>query len=140
MNNYQDYAEAIYTYIKARRMAGEGVPSQREIAEHCGISVSSVSRCLDMLEAQGRITREPLKSRSIRLIEQDEEAQSNETAEAVYAYLVEEMRWGDVPSQREISEACFISRSEVRRALWWLEAQHRIELVDGQRNIRLVKD
>lgn len=138
MSNNQDNLDDIFAYIKARRDEGQGAPTQREIASHCDLSPTTVSRCLSMLEAQGRISRQAFKSRSIRIVDQLDEQQDNETAESVYRYLQEELQWGDIPSQREIAQACYISEAEVRRALLWLEAQGRIERVSGQRNIRLV--
>ncbi|MEO1290564.1 MAG: hypothetical protein AAFV93_22700 [Chloroflexota bacterium] len=138
MGKQQEQVETIYTYIKDRMETQQGSPTLREIADHSDLSVGSVGRILSILEAQGRITRTPYKSRSIRLAEQSEEQLKNEQAELVYDFLVKEMRWGDVPSQQEIAEGCFLSRAEVRASLLWLEAQQRIERVDGQRNIRLI--
>ena len=83
--------DTVYQYIKERIESKDGSPSQREIAEHCHFSVTSVSRCLSMLEAQGRISRDGLKSRSIRLMKETDELEGNETAEEVYAYLVRQI-------------------------------------------------
>lgn len=47
------------------------------------------------------------------------EVQANETAEAVYEYLLDTIGLGEAPTQREIGDACYLSRGEVRRALIW---------------------
>lgn len=139
MTRQQEQVDAIYGYIKERLTTQQNAPTQREIADYCDLSVGTVRRVLDILEAQGRITRTPYKSRSIRLAEQAAEQVQNEQAEAVYAYLVRAKKWGDVPSQQEIADECLLSRAEVRAALLWLETQKRIERGDGQRNLRLVE-
>lgn len=91
---------------------------------------------LSQLEAQGHIIRQRYKSRGIRLVE--DETQENDRAEDVYQFLLETVPTGDIPSQDEIAKACLLSRSAVRLALIWLEAQDRIERGEGQRDIRLV--
>ena len=95
---------------------------------------------LSMLEAQGRITRQAYKARSIRLVELDETADdtsSNEHAEEVYEYLVNQIGKGKIPSQQEIADALYLSRGVVRQALSWLESEQRIEVGEGRRKIRL---
>lgn len=139
MNKQQDQVDAVYSYIKERFDTQKGSPTQQEIADYCQLSVGTVGRALDILQARGQITRTPYKSRSIRLAGQVAQEQHNEMAEAVYDFLKREKRWGDHPSQREIADECLLSRAEVRSALLWLEAQGRIERVEGQRNIRLVE-
>ncbi|MGB7340197.1 MAG: hypothetical protein WBC91_14970 [Phototrophicaceae bacterium] len=139
MSKQQQPVDAVYTYIKQRIDDQQGSPTQQEIAETCQLSIGTVGRLLEILEAQGQIIRVPFKSRGIRLAQQKTANQKNEIAETVYKYLVQEIQWGDVPSQQEIADACLLSRSEVQRALLWLEAQARIERVDGHRNIRLVE-
>ncbi|MEM9954988.1 MAG: hypothetical protein AAF846_25495 [Chloroflexota bacterium] len=134
----QENVDGVYSYIKDRFDAKQSAPTQREIAQHCELSTATVGRVLSILEAQGRITRIPYKSRSIRLAEQTASQVQNQQAEAVYHYLQKAMQWGDTPSQQEIAEDCLLSRAEVRAALLWLEAQDRIERGAGQRNIQLL--
>ena len=130
--------EAIYSYLKdCWDEAGE-IRSYREIAQHFQISLSTVSDSLSILEAQGRITREAYKSRSIRLVTSEHSTEINEQAEAVYSYLLDEIEAGHIPSQSEIADELYISRGAVRQALTWLEASERIELGDGQRKIQLL--
>ena len=129
MGTQQDNVEAVYSYIKERFDTQQGSPAQQEIADHCELSVGTVGRVLDILQAQSRITRTPYKSRSIRLARKGAQEQTNEMAESVYSYLEKTLRWGDVPSQQEIADECLLSRTEVRAALLWLEAQGRIERV-----------
>lgn len=43
-------------------------PSVREIAKGCYISDGTTRRCLDILEAQGRITRHRKKARTLRVV------------------------------------------------------------------------
>lgn len=139
MSQETDRLDSIYNYIKQRLESKQGIPTQREIARDCKLSLVTVSNCLSMLEARGRITRDGLKSRSIRIVSDNVKVEENETAENVYDYLFDEIEAGSFPSQQEIANACYLSRSEVRRALIWLEAQGRIERVRGQRNIRLTE-
>ena len=113
------------------------IPTQREIAKGCGISLSKVNDYLSQLEAQGRIIRIPFKSRGIRLVEGN--LQENDTAEDVYDYLLDTIPLGEAPTQKEIGAACFLSRGDVRRALIWLEAQGRIKRGAGQRDIQLIE-
>lgn len=142
MSNKEERLARVYTYIKERIETMQGAPTQREIAQACELAYGSVNDYLSLLEGQGKITREPYKSRSIRLVRSDKAENTdhpeNEVADAVYAYLVNELEAGKVPTQKEIAEGCFLSRSAVRQALLWLVAQKRIELVEGQRNIRLL--
>ena len=63
----QIVTEAVYEFI-CRYIGERGIaPSQREISDNCFISKGTVSRHLDRLEFQGRITREIGQARSIRL-------------------------------------------------------------------------
>lgn len=133
----KQHKEDVYAYLKQRWEQEHYVPTQREIAIDCGISPVTLNKCLDILEAQGRITRQALQSRNIRMVEASDKQEKNEIAEAVYAYLLEVLSTGTAPTQQEIADACYISRSAVRRALLWLEAQERIVRGQGQRNIRL---
>lgn len=139
MSKNTERLEQIYHYIEEQWQELQTIPTQREIARDCGFSIVTVSNCLSMLEAQGRITRQPYKSRSIRIINIPVQEQANQIAEAVFAYVSKEIQAGNVPTQKEIADTCYLSRGAVRQALLWLEAQKRIKLIEGQRNIRLVE-
>lgn len=129
--------EAVYRYIKERIESGQGVPTGREIARDCKLSRTTVQNDLSLLEARGRIIRTPYQSRGIRLVGEGESEADNEAAESVYDYLLEKIEEGIYPTQKEVADACFLSRGAVRQALLWLEAQGRIVRETGQRNIRL---
>ncbi len=136
MSQEKTKAEIVYEYIQTSWQEKQSIPTQREIAKACHISLSRLADTLSQLEAQGRIVRQRYKSRGIRLV--DNEQKENESAEEVYRFLQETVPTGDIPSQGEIGEACLLSRSGVRLALIWLEAQGRIEIGSGQREIRLI--
>ena len=136
MTDKKTKAEIVHTYLQEMWQEKQQIPTQRDIAKHCGISLSRLSDVLSQLEAQGHIIRQRYKSRGIRLVE--DETQENDRAEDVYQFLLETVPTGDIPSQDEIAKACLLSRSAVRLALIWLEAQDRIERGEGQRDIRLV--
>ena len=137
MSKSNERTERIYQFIKTYREEWDMGPTLREIGEACKISLGTVSEHLSRLEAQGKILRDPYKSRSIRLAE--ESNRQDEAVEEVYEYIVACLREGEVPSHEEIAEGCFISETEVRRTLAWLEAAERIERVGQgkQRNIRI---
>jgi DNA-binding MarR family transcriptional regulator len=65
-----EYAEAIYSFIKTYREENRKSPTIREIASACFVSVGTVIRYLDKLELTGRIQREPNQARSIILVEE----------------------------------------------------------------------
>jgi SOS-response transcriptional repressor LexA len=65
----KERVDCVYDFIRQYLSNYSFAPSIREIAEGCYISSSYVLRCLDVLEAQERLTREPGKARSIRLRE-----------------------------------------------------------------------
>ena len=136
MSDNTSKLERVYQYLQTCWQEEQMMPTQREIAQACGISKSRLANYLSQLEAQGRIERQAYKSRGIRLV--DNELQNNETAEAVFRFLLDTVPSGDVPSQDEIATACFLSRNTVRLALIWLETQGRIERGAGQRDIRLI--
>lgn len=138
MKTKKNRTEIIYDYICHQWQENGLVPTMSEIAEDCEMAVSTVREHLSRLEAQGRIIREPYKSRGIRLVEAINP--NNETAEIVYDYLLKNVIGGEVPSQEEIADTCLISRDKVRRALIWLEAQGRIKRGKGQRNIHLIEE
>jgi DNA-binding GntR family transcriptional regulator len=138
MNQTNERVELVYQYIKKCLTDKRLSPTQREIAQDCKLSVATVTDYLSRLEAQGRIARTPLISRSIRLT--DNTSQSDETAEEVYQFICDSLEDGNIPTQTEIAETCYLSRSEVRRALVWLETQGKIRRGKGQRNIQLVSE
>lgn len=128
-------AEDTYTYIRERWENENTVPTQKEIAAHLGVAVATVRDALSLLQAQGRIEREPYKARSIRLVEGPPPVDG--TVEMVYAYIRGKFADGNVPTQSEIAFDCYLSRREVKRCLTWLETQGRIIQGEGQRGIRL---
>ena len=65
----QTMTEEVYTFICAYMEEHGFAPSQREIAQGCYRSRPIIVRHLDRLEWQGRITRDPVSARSIRLVE-----------------------------------------------------------------------
>jgi SOS-response transcriptional repressor LexA len=68
-----DIVEDVYGFIGDFIKEKKYSPSLREIAEGCYISTAYVMRCLDILETTGRLTREPGKARSIRILEPGDE-------------------------------------------------------------------
>lgn len=64
--------ETIYDFIKTYQEKNRKSPTIREIALGCFVSVGTVIRHLDKLEAMGRIEREPYQARSIVLVERNE--------------------------------------------------------------------
>ncbi len=63
--------EDVYTFICKYIEEHGFAPSQREIATACYLCRPSVVRYLDRLEAERRISREPGKARSIRLLRKE---------------------------------------------------------------------
>jgi SOS-response transcriptional repressor LexA len=59
--------DAVYQFIVIYLDEHGYPPTMREMAEGCYINVAYVVRYLDLLEAQGRLTREAGKARSVRL-------------------------------------------------------------------------
>ena len=59
--------ESIYQFIREYRQVHGFSPSQREIADGCRISKSTVQHQLQFLVAAGRVAYEPGKVRTIRL-------------------------------------------------------------------------
>ena len=140
MSQEKDMSERIYEFIEGYIKQKHKSPSLREIAKACGkISLSTVSYHLDALEAQGRIMRSWYKSRSIRL--RSEEGGEDEITEEVYAVIVEAIdQEGIAPTQREIADACHISKTMVQVHLKRLETQKRIIRGEGHRDIQLVPE
>jgi SOS-response transcriptional repressor LexA len=60
--------EQIYAFIRQYIDIHQMSPTLREIAMGCYLSAPSVMRHLDKLEGQGKLTRDPYRPRSIRLI------------------------------------------------------------------------
>lgn len=61
--------EKVYTFVQTYIAEYGYSPSIREIAEGCYINKTYAVRYLDILEAQGRLTRQQGKARSVRLKE-----------------------------------------------------------------------
>ena len=68
----EDRLDCVYTFVRLYLQQHHFAPSIREIAEGCFISTSYATRCLDVLEAQGRLTRERGRARSIALRSPDD--------------------------------------------------------------------
>jgi SOS-response transcriptional repressor LexA len=64
--------DQVYDYIVSTIQTVGYPPSIREIADACYLSPGAVQRCLDLLEARGRILRTPGKARGIKLLETEE--------------------------------------------------------------------
>jgi repressor LexA len=60
--------EKVYAFVRAYIDQYGYPPSLREIARGCYINVAYALRYLDILEAQGRITRKSGQPRSLRLL------------------------------------------------------------------------
>lgn len=132
-------SERIYQYIKQYIQTHQISPTVDEITAACEVAKSTSSYHLDKLEAEGRIARQWYKSRSIRLTEGS--VNSDAITEEIYAVIVEGIQQeGLAPAQREIAAACHISRPTVQLHLKRLEAQGRIRVGAGHRQIFLVKD
>jgi len=64
----KDVLYAVLEYVVTyQHLNNQLSPTLREIAQGCFISKSVAARCLDILEAQKKITRQEGKARSIRL-------------------------------------------------------------------------
>lgn len=136
MSQTETAQEALYQFIVAYIAEHDRSPTIREIATGCKRSTATVLRYLERLESAGRINRTRYKSRSIRL--RGTAPPLDEIAESVYAVIVEAITGeGIAPTQREIAEACHISKSAVQRYLERLEAAERIVRGPGQRDIHL---
>jgi len=61
------HCKAVYVYLQNYLDAHSFAPNQREIAKECYLSKSTVLRCLDRLEMDGLIMREPGLARSIAI-------------------------------------------------------------------------
>jgi SOS-response transcriptional repressor LexA len=66
-------AEKIYRFISVYITEYGYPPSLRELSKGCYISVASVIRYLDRLEAQGRLRRNSNVSRGITLLDEKQE-------------------------------------------------------------------
>lgn len=60
--------EEVYAFIEDYMEQNSLPPSIREIAQGCYLNVSTVSRYLGILEAQGRLQRIPGKARGLKLM------------------------------------------------------------------------
>ena len=80
--------EAVYRFICAYIDEHGYPPSLREIGAHCYIGRSTVLLYLARLEAQGRISRDPGKARSITLLEakSDEGQKSGQMVGQMFTY------------------------------------------------------
>lgn len=61
-------ANIVYSFICTYVAANGYPPSLRELSKGCYMSVASVIRYLDRLEAEGRLRRDPNISRGITLL------------------------------------------------------------------------
>ena len=69
--------ETVYTFLESFIAEHGYSPSLREISARCYIGRSTVIHYLDRLEAQGRLSREEGKARSIVLIASDGDPPEN---------------------------------------------------------------
>jgi len=64
--------KSVHQFIAKYLTENEGLsPTFREIANGCHMHLSTAAHCVDVLEAQGRVTRRRNTSRSIRLVSPD---------------------------------------------------------------------
>ena len=70
-NRTHETLETVYVFLEAFITEHGYAPSLREISARCFIGRSTVIHYLDRLEAQGRLSREEGKARSIVLIPTD---------------------------------------------------------------------
>ena len=68
----QSILDEIVSFIRDYTDTYGFAPSLREIGEHCHIGRTTVSRYLDKLVIQGRITRMAGRARSLHVIEPDD--------------------------------------------------------------------
>ena len=68
----QPVLDEIVAFIRVYFLKYGFAPSLREIGEHCHIGRTTVSRYLDKLVIQGRITRMSGRARSIHLVGPDD--------------------------------------------------------------------
>ena len=138
MKRKVDNTELIYDHLVDEWHDYQRTPSYREIAAACGLSVTTVIYHLEKLEGQGRIVREANKARSIRIVEPTDESLKDETTEEIYLFICQQIADGIVPTQTEIADGCYVSRSSVRRHLVRLEAQGKIRVGEGIRDLQLL--
>jgi SOS-response transcriptional repressor LexA len=67
-----DRLEEVYTFVRNYIAQHHRPPTLREIAKGCFTNTTTIIRYLDILQARGRLTREPGISRSLRLLDEDE--------------------------------------------------------------------
>jgi predicted transcriptional regulator len=140
MSEQVDKTERIYTYLVTEWTEHTRAPSYREIAVACDLPLTTALYHLDKLEGQGRIVREGNKARSIRLVVTDKDVLEDDTTEQVYQFICDQIANGSVPTQAEIADGCYISRSSVRRYLSRLEGQERIAVGLGIRAIQVLEN
>ncbi len=61
----------VFQFVKKYTAVHTHPPTIREIAEGCFLSTSAVTRHLDRLEGEGRLTREPGRARAITILKDD---------------------------------------------------------------------
>ncbi|MEL6407450.1 MAG: GntR family transcriptional regulator [Chloroflexota bacterium] len=132
MSDSTETVQCIHRLLKQEWAEGERIPTRREMAAHCDVSLSTIQDVLSILEAQGHIVRQRYKTRGIRLVEHTPEPATDETAETILSYIEECVSDGVHPTQTEIADELYLSRREVRRCVLWLEAQGRVKRVNEQ--------
>jgi repressor LexA len=68
-----DIVEQVYAFIKAYIREHTYPPTLKEIAENCYMSRTHVTRYVDILQARGRLARNPKLSRGITLLDDHDE-------------------------------------------------------------------
>lgn len=135
MRQQETLARSLYHYLRDYHELEQRIPTQREMAHACQTSLSTINDTLSILEARGRIIRQRYKKRGIRFVEEKPEA--NEQVEEIYAYIVETIEAGVMPTQGEIAGELYLSRREVRRCIAVLETLGRIKKVSGNWGYKL---
>jgi|FLYN01.1.fsa_nt_gi repressor LexA len=72
--DHQNIEEQVYVFIRTYIRQHRHPPTVREIGSACHMSHSGVIRYLDRLEARGRISRKPGKSRGITLLDDESDS------------------------------------------------------------------
>ncbi len=67
--NHNDTEEQVYEFIRQYTAEQGHPPTLREISAGVYLAIGTILRCLDVLEARGRIARKRGKSRSITLLD-----------------------------------------------------------------------
>lgn len=71
VKNEKSTTQQVFRFVKKYTELHTHPPTLREIAEGCFLSTTAVTRHLTRLEEQGKLVREPGRSRGITLLKED---------------------------------------------------------------------